>query len=71
MNDQPPGAPCPECGTPLRTSARELLLRSRIVCAHCGLTLLLDPVSSARSLTLLREIDNAEQRVARMRKQSF
>lgn len=67
----PPGAPCPECGTPLRTTAAELLSRCRIVCTHCGLVLRLDAVASAGSLSLLREIDSAEKRVARTRKQSL
>jgi hypothetical protein len=67
----PPGAPCPECGTALRAKAEDLLVRFRIVCPGCGLTLRLDPIASARAMSLLREIDTAEKQVLRTRKQSL
>ncbi len=61
--DREPGLKCPVCGAFIRTSIEELLTVHSLYCKECHLELHLDRWASAKALSALGKVQEAQRKV--------
>lgn len=61
--DREPGLKCPACGAFIRTSIEELLTVRSLYCEVCHLELHLDRWASAKALSALQKVQEAQRKV--------
>ncbi len=62
--------PCPECGVSISVSVQTLLTYGALRCSACGLVLEVDQQKSARSVKLLRELEEGQKKVRDLKAES-
>lgn len=63
-----PGLACPECGFFINMSIEDVLYKSGIQCAHCGLKLTMQRNMSKDALQALQNLDAAIKNVDTLKK---
>ena len=58
-----PSITCPQCGSPIPVSIRQLLSASRLVCPTCALQLEIDKTKSGRALEVLQKMDEKKREI--------
>lgn len=61
------GLPCPECAGSIPVSVSRLLADGALRCPGCGLVLEVDMQKSARSVEILRELEEGQRKVRELR----
>jgi len=59
----PPGVPCPECGSTIQFSMEKLLTARPVYCSNCGLKLELSLQESKTGLQTLQQLNDTLDKI--------